>query len=272
LDPNFTDQQIADNFLITQPTTIQGVSWFGRYEQTSVPTNPVSFSIRFFANAGSVPAASPLATFNVLVDATDTGATFTGILGNGLSGTVPWFSYAAAVNLALDIGTYWVSILEADPRTPGFHPNQWLWDESTTHNISPRAFRNGDVTAWAQFVTPPLDQAFSLSGVVTATSIPEPSTLLLVALFNSAIFGFLHAAPRRKVLIFAPYPKIRFPPNSAGSQARAESVFRGILTSSHRQARVSAVGSVKGPSPRRSGNCRDAPKTERAAVADHAGG
>jgi len=39
--------------------------------------------------------------------------------------------------------------------------------------------------------------------------------------------------------------------------------LKGHLTSSHRQSRVSAVGSVKGPSPRRSGNCRDAPKTDR---------
>src|ERR1700730_19438602 len=47
------------------------------------------------------------------------------------------------------------------------------------------------------------------------------------------------------------------------SPARRQGLFWGILTSSHRQSGVSAVGSVKGPSPRRSGNCRDAPKTDR---------
>ena len=159
-----SNQQVADDFQFSQPTTIQSVSWFGRYGEPLSVTNPVSFSIRFFANAGMSPEVLPLQELNVAVDAVPTGLAFNGS---------PWFEYSTnLVPLTLNPGAYWLSVLETDPQTPTFGNSQWLWGDSGTTGV--RAFRNSDSMAWTSSLD--VNHAFTLTGTI----IPEPSTMLLL--------------------------------------------------------------------------------------------
>ena len=162
-----SNQQVADNFQLSQVSTLESLSWFGRYGSAAVtPTNPVAFSIRLFTDRGAVPAVSPLQELNVLVDAQVTGLTFGGI---------PWFSYSTLLPaFTLDPGTYWVSVVESDPQTPTFGNTQWLWGQSNP--ADGRAFRLSDGASWNQESNP--NMAFSLQGTV----VPEPSAFLLCGL------------------------------------------------------------------------------------------
>lgn len=162
-----SNQQVADDFQLIQATTIQSMSWFGRYVTALSVTNPVSFSVRFFADAGSSPAMSPLREFNVTVDAVPTGLGFNG---------TPWFEYSTnLMPFTLDPGAYWLSVLETDPQTPTAGNSQWLWADSGTRGA--RAFRGSDGEAWTSSLD--IDHAFTLTGV--PVDVPEPSTVLLIA-------------------------------------------------------------------------------------------
>lgn len=160
LDPQH--QQIAGNFSLSQATAVGSFSWFGRYNAILSLTNPVAFSVRFFADAGGVPSVLPLAVFDVMVDALDTGLTFGGI---------PWFSYSIPLALTLNPGTYWVSVVESDPR----NLIEWRWGASGTDGV--RAFRTSDGSTWnvgpgpeqAFIVAPSLADAFHTSFDTLAT-------------------------------------------------------------------------------------------------------
>lgn len=159
-----SNQQIADDFQLPVATTLESISWSGRYDAALSLTNPVAFSLRFFADAGGSPSVSPLQIYDVTVDAQTTGLTF---------GTVPWFSYSTSLPaLTLNPGTYWVSVVESDPRTPTSGSSQWLWGNSSSSGLT--AFRSSDGTAWTPS-TAGRNIAFQLSGSV----VPEPSSLLL---------------------------------------------------------------------------------------------
>jgi len=97
-----SNQQMADTFSLVDVTALESISWFGRYDAGPAVlslTNPVAFSVRFFADTGGSPEVFPLAVFDVMVDALDTGLTFGGTLGD-----VPWFSYSTPLSLVLAPG------------------------------------------------------------------------------------------------------------------------------------------------------------------------
>jgi hypothetical protein len=175
LEPGSPHQQIADNFQLFQVTTLESLSWFGRYGMTLSLANPVDFSIRFFADDGGRPAVSPVQEFDVMTDAHDTGLTFQG---------VPWFSYAIALpDLTLKPGNYWVSVLESDPRTPASGLTQWLWGQSDQGDRTV-AVRGTDGATWTRISNS--DQAFSLTG----SAVPEPSGFWLWVLGLSGLAWF----------------------------------------------------------------------------------
>lgn len=165
-------QQLADEFSLSQTMALESISWLGRYDAVFGLTNPVNFSVRFFKDAEGRPEASPIAVFGVRVGAANTGLRF---------GGSPWFSYSAPLGLTLDPGSYWVSVAELDPRTPGSGASQWLWGSNSalgTCSIGAfdvRAFRVSDGAEWN--VQPGLNTAFTLTGTVRSGS---PERLLTV--------------------------------------------------------------------------------------------
>lgn len=154
-------QQIADDFSLSQTTTLESISWPGRYGAALNLTNPIALSIRFFLDAGGLPEVFPLAVFDVKVGASKNGLSF---------GGTPWFSYTAPLGLTLDPGKYWVSVVERDPRTPGSGGSQWLWGHSgslgscSAGTFDVRAFRSSEGTGWSG--QPGLNQAFTLTGSI----------------------------------------------------------------------------------------------------------
>lgn len=165
-----TNQQVADDFVLATTTSLDSFTWFGRYFANIVVADPVDFSIRIFSDAGGQPAAVPLHTVGVSVNASPTGLDFGGI---------PWFSYSSPLALILTAGTYWISVVEDDASTPTSGGSQWMWGDSTA---GLRATRMGDAGPW----TPGFDlnHAFTLEG----SPVPEPSTLALSVL---GILGLL---------------------------------------------------------------------------------
>jgi len=171
-----SNQQIADDFVLSQPVTLQSISWFGRYSSDLVNiTGPVSFSVRFFDDNGDQPAISPFLTFDLAASVAGAGSAFSGV--ECATANCPWFSYSASLpDILLGPAKYWVSVLETDSRTALFGNSQWLWADTDSTGL--RSFRFSDGSAWT--TTSDINHAFTLSGTVTST-VPEPATLSLLA-------------------------------------------------------------------------------------------
>lgn len=168
-----SNQQIADDFTLAGSSIMQGMSWYGRYDDAAVLLDgPVSFSVRFFADAAGTPVANPFALINVGAVVVDSGEKYAGL---------PWFRYHADLpSIAIGPGQYWVSVLETDIRSPVFGVTQWLWGNSSSAGV--RAFRAADGQFWTNDFYK--DHAFTL----VATQVPEASTaaLLLLGLLGIA--------------------------------------------------------------------------------------
>jgi CARDB protein len=147
---NVGSQQVADDFVLSTPTTLASFSWFGRYGANIAVANPVDFSIRIFADAAGQPANTALQTFDVSVTATPTGQTF---------GSVPWFAYSTPLGVTLPAGSYWISVLETDPDTPDTGTTQWLWADSSAAGA--RALRVGEGGTWTAALD--VNHAFTLA-------------------------------------------------------------------------------------------------------------
>jgi hypothetical protein len=152
-------QQIASSFQLSDVTALDSISWFGRYAGTVSVTNPVAFSIRFFADSGGIPAVSPFEEFNVMVDAQGTGLTLDGI---------SWWSYSTPLALTLSPGIHWVSVV-AVRQVFSDADSQWLWGQSDTPGV--RAYRNGDGATWT--ANAPLTMAYTLGGTVATLDIDQ---------------------------------------------------------------------------------------------------
>jgi len=176
-------QQTAVDFDLPESALILSIAWNGRYGSNLALTDPVSFSVRFFEDDGGIPATVPLAKFDVYVNAAETGTNYLGL---------DWLSYVANVTLTLDSGSYWVSVVESDDRTPASGSTQWLWGHSDSVGIS--ANRAIDDSAWSEGNR--TSHAFRLLSTRTGThEVPVFSNLILVLL---AALLMVIAAARHK--------------------------------------------------------------------------
>lgn len=181
-----SNQQIADDFALSQGIILDSISWYGRYGDASViAPNPTDFSIRFFGDNAGTPEMSPFQTLSISATPVNSGSSYTPLTG---AQNIPWYFYTASLPaLSLGADTYWLSILEDDAATTLSGSTQWLWADSGTFGL--RSFRNNDSDTWN--TSTDVDHAFSLSG----REIPVPAA---VWLFGTALIGLVGFGKRRK--------------------------------------------------------------------------
>jgi hypothetical protein len=168
-------QQEADNFALSQSASVQTIQWWGAYANNDMPTD--NFTLRFFADTAGNPAQTPF----VNVSLAGVTRTATNLLDN-LGDTI--YAYQATLPSSVLIDgatTYYLSVVN--------NTGDWDWVGSGpgTHWARP-----DDASAWT-VSSNATDFAFELSG----TSVPEPSTLLLLAIGTVGTIGWACRRKRR---------------------------------------------------------------------------
>lgn len=160
-------QQIADEFVPLSSGTVTNVAWQGSYYGTDNPNATESFTIRFFADAGGVPASSHFFQISALASKAAAGT----LIGKTL------YSYALTIpgGPSLSAGTtYWIAINTNEPC------GNYAWAGSTDGPATGfLVFRSGDLGSWNQSPEPLRDDhVFTLNAdttvVVTPTQVPVP--------------------------------------------------------------------------------------------------
>lgn len=121
----FSDAQVpreaATFFTIPQNAQLTNVVWWGGYLDEIANPGSSPFEIRFFADTASGPADAPFAAVAVTASVSPFPA------------PIPEFEYASSLTepVALDAGSYWISIVDVDPTLPTFE-----WRKSTQQSFS----------------------------------------------------------------------------------------------------------------------------------------
>lgn len=174
-DPDFDPSGgfSADDFSLSAgANVITDVHWTGLYAFADTPQAVDNFVIEFYADVAGAPAVAPFATRAVgnpgrLDTGTDTSAGF------------DLFAYSADIApLAVAPGTtFWISIVND---TTVDTDDNWFWGMQDA--VGNSFVRFDSTSAWTQFNNA---HEFSLTG----PAVPEPSSLVLLALGAIALAG-----------------------------------------------------------------------------------
>lgn len=170
-DINFVGLAADDFQLQPGASTVSGIRWWGGY--SNMPTGIDSFTIRIFADDAGVPAAGPLAEFDV----GQASRVSTGLDAYGLD----VYAYEAnfgPVDLMANV-TYWLSIVHD---TSAGDIEIWYW--SLDHAGSSQYLPIPDGPGWTEH-----DARLGFQLTNDAAAVPEPGTLALLGLGLAGI-GF----------------------------------------------------------------------------------
>lgn len=107
LGPSGNATEVANDFVLEQPATIQKVIWWGTYWNGFVAPRPSGFNLRFYLDAVCRPEADPFLEYLLPGDRCQEE------LAPGGDG-ISQFIYEYCVEVPLDAGVYWLSIQMAD--------------------------------------------------------------------------------------------------------------------------------------------------------------
>jgi hypothetical protein len=166
-------REAATPFTLAQHAGIDSLVWWGGYFSFDEVPNPDTspFEIRFFADTGSGPEATPF----LVAAVTATVAPF--------PASLPQFEYVATLPapVVLDAGLWWISVVDDDTANPTF-----AWRKGSEAAFSYSRLPGGD---WGQ--TPGLTSV-RLEGHV----LPEPGTAFLAGLGLAILGARAHRARR----------------------------------------------------------------------------
>lgn len=167
-------REAATPFALSQPAAIGALIWWGGYFAFDDVPNPGSspFEVRFFADTGAGPEATPFLVAAVTASVCEFPA------------PLQQFEYAATLpaEVALDPGLWWIAIVDVDPGNPTF-----AWRKGTEAAFS---FSRSPAGAWAP--APGL-ASVRLEGRI----VPEPGTVLLAGLGLAILAACSRRGPDR---------------------------------------------------------------------------
>ncbi|MEL6739571.1 MAG: hypothetical protein AAFP26_02825 [Planctomycetota bacterium] len=179
----FFDVRQADNFSLSEATTITGAAWSGFEESffsPDFPGNIAGFSVEFFTAAGGVPDSSVFQADFLLADLSQT------ILSPGVPGltltVAEWEASFASFDLAAGDYFFAVNVISVNGTA---NDDSFVWNTSIAGDGAAATETGVGSGAWAANAN---DQAFAIRGV----PVPTPA---VAGLFGAA--GLLAARRRR---------------------------------------------------------------------------
>jgi hypothetical protein len=175
--PFTSSQQIADDFVLADPSVLSAISWFGQYDDSAVPGAGMDFAVRLFTDGRAAPG-TKFYEQGVSVVGIDTG----GVTPSGDA----ILSYAVGLPVAPSLSagtTYWLSILENDAST------DFIWRWSFGGPDGPFGLRFSEFGAWDMFPVEGRNLAFSLEGAVVPLPAALPPTAVALVMLAAMVAG-----------------------------------------------------------------------------------